>query len=175
MLNLFCLAVRYLAHSLSLSRLHFKTAADAQYIINTCINKAYMNIYELLQSHKEPSPLGLNLNNLGKCTRLVLTVKPVVSGHSKRTKKLKFKTGYSLMQVKSIAESSKGSFTPRAIQWPHPLDVIQYARSSYCYKYVGWKKNYFSYFSTYTYVVGAQKIQWDGSFEHPKQTLKLMI
>ena len=37
------------------------------------------------------------------------TVKPVLSGHSKRTPKLVFKTDYLLMQVKSIAECSKGS------------------------------------------------------------------
>ena len=33
------------------------------------------------------------------------TVKPVLSGHSKRRPKLVFKTNYCLMQVKSIAES----------------------------------------------------------------------
>ena len=36
-------------------------------------------------------------------------VKPVLSGHSKRTPKLVFNTDYSLKQVKSIAECSKGS------------------------------------------------------------------
>ena len=36
------------------------------------------------------------------------TVKPVLSGHSKRRQKLVFKTDYGLMQVKSIAECSKG-------------------------------------------------------------------
>ena len=39
------------------------------------------------------------------------TVKPVLSGQSKRTPKLFFKTDYRLMQVKSIAECSKGSIT----------------------------------------------------------------
>ena len=37
------------------------------------------------------------------------TVKPVLSGHSKRRPKLVFKTNYRLMQAKSIAECSKGS------------------------------------------------------------------
>ena len=37
------------------------------------------------------------------------TVKPVLSVHSKRRPKLVFKTDYRLMQVKSIAECSKGS------------------------------------------------------------------
>ena len=37
------------------------------------------------------------------------TVKPVLSGHSKQDQKLDFKTDYRLMQVKSIAECSKGS------------------------------------------------------------------
>ena len=36
------------------------------------------------------------------------TVKPVIRGHSKRRPKLVFKTDYGLMQVKSIAECSKG-------------------------------------------------------------------
>ena len=37
------------------------------------------------------------------------TVKPAISGHSKRRLKLVMKTVYHLMQVKSIAECSKGS------------------------------------------------------------------
>ena len=39
----------------------------------------------------------------------LITVKPVLSGHSKRRPKLVFKTDYRLMQVKSIAECFKGS------------------------------------------------------------------
>ena len=38
------------------------------------------------------------------------TVKPVLSGHSKRTPKIGFKTDYRLMQFKIIAECSKGTF-----------------------------------------------------------------
>ena len=38
------------------------------------------------------------------------TVKPVLSGHSRRRPKLAFKTDYCLMQVKSIAECSKRAF-----------------------------------------------------------------
>ena len=37
------------------------------------------------------------------------TVKPVVSGYSKRTPKLGFKINYRLIQVKSIAECANGS------------------------------------------------------------------
>ena len=40
---------------------------------------------------------------------LLLTIKPVLSGHSNKDQKLVFKTNYRLMQVKSIAECSKGS------------------------------------------------------------------
>ena len=47
-------------------------------------------------------------------------VKPVLSGHSKRIPKLVFKTNYRLMQVKSIAEPSKGS-------------ILQYFRPSLSY------------------------------------------
>ena len=50
------------------------------------------------------------------------TVKPVLSGHSKRTQKLFFKTDYRLMQVKSIAECSKGS-------------ILQYFRPSLSYHF----------------------------------------
>ena len=51
---------------------------------------------------------------------IVDTVKPVLSGHSKRRQKLVFKTDYRLMQVKSIAECSKGS-------------ILQYFRPSSSY------------------------------------------
>ena len=37
---------------------------------------------------------------------ILYTVKPIVRGHSKRRPKLVIKTGYHLMQVKSIAECS---------------------------------------------------------------------
>ena len=48
------------------------------------------------------------------------TVKPVLSGQSKRRPKVVFKTDYCLMQVKSIAECSKGS-------------ILQYFRPSLSY------------------------------------------
>ena len=48
------------------------------------------------------------------------TVKPFLSCHSKRTPKLVFKADYRLMQVKSIAEYSKGS-------------ILQYFRPSLSY------------------------------------------
>ena len=38
-----------------------------------------------------------------------ITVKPVLSGHSKKDQILGFQTDYCLMQVKSIAECSSGS------------------------------------------------------------------
>ena len=49
-----------------------------------------------------------------------ITVKPVLSGHQKRRPKMGFKTDYRLMQVKSIAECSKGS-------------ILQYFRPSLSY------------------------------------------
>ena len=48
------------------------------------------------------------------------TVKPVLSGHSIKDQKFGFKTDYRLMQVKSIAECSKGS-------------ILQYFRPSLSY------------------------------------------
>ena len=50
----------------------------------------------------------INLKNDSRTVKLI-TVKPVLSGHSKRITKLVFKTDYRLMQVKSIAECSNGS------------------------------------------------------------------
>ena len=52
-----------------------------------------------------------------------ITVEPVLSGHSKRTQKLVFKTDYRLMQVKSIAECSKlpffiKTFVLYIFEWP---------------------------------------------------------
>ena len=44
-----------------------------------------------------------------KMPTIVVTVKSVLSNHSKGRPKLFFKTDYRLMQVKSIAECSKGS------------------------------------------------------------------
>ena len=48
------------------------------------------------------------------------TVKPALSDHSQKDRKLVFKTDYRLMQVKSIAECSKGS-------------ILQYFRPSLSY------------------------------------------
>ena len=48
------------------------------------------------------------------------TVKTVLRGHSKRRQKIVFKTDYHFMQVKSIAECSKGS-------------ILQYFRPSLSY------------------------------------------
>ena len=51
------------------------------------------------------------------------TVQPVLSSHLKENPKLVFKTNYRLMQVKSIAECSKGS-------------ILQYFRPSLSYHFV---------------------------------------
>ena len=59
-------------------------------------------------------------NNNGPKIAFIVTVKPVLSGHSERRPKLVFKTDYRLMQVKSIAECSKGS-------------ILQYFRPSLSY------------------------------------------
>ena len=52
------------------------------------------------------------------------TVKLVLGGHSKKTKKLVFNIDYCLMQVKSIAECSKGSilqYFPPSLSYHLPL------------------------------------------------------
>ena len=48
--------------------------------------------------------------NVGNRPAHEITVKPVLSGHSKIDHQLLFKMDYSLMQVKSIAECSKRAF-----------------------------------------------------------------
>ena len=59
----------------------------------------------------------------------VSTEKTVLSGHSKRRQKLIFKTDYRLMQVKSIAECSKG----RILQYFRPsLSYYLSLRSLFC-------------------------------------------
>ena len=56
---------------------------------------------------------GLREAHINRETDVILanpgTVNPVLSGHSKRRPKLVFKTNYRLMQVKSIAECSRGT------------------------------------------------------------------
>ena len=44
------------------------------------------------------------------CTKRMITVKPVLSGHSKEDPEKGFKTDNRLMQVKSIVECSRGAF-----------------------------------------------------------------
>ena len=51
-----------------------------------------------------------NLDKFPTMQRVNCTVKPVLSGHSKKRQKLFFKTDYRLKQVKSIAECSIGAF-----------------------------------------------------------------
>ena len=52
--------------------------------------------------------MAFNKVNGDQLAHILYTVKPVLSGHLKRTLKLVFKTDYRLMQVRSIAECSKG-------------------------------------------------------------------
>ena len=50
------------------------------------------------------------------------TVKPVQNGHSQKDRKLIFRTNYRLMQVKSIAECSKGSI----LQYFRPVITLPF-------------------------------------------------
>ena len=68
----------------------------------------------------ERSFLTRGIYSLYLTNTYIHTVKPVLSGHSKRRPKLVFNTYYPLMQVKSIAECSKGS-------------ILQYFRPSLSY------------------------------------------
>ena len=82
------------------------------------------------------------------------TVKPILSGHSKRRQKLIFKTDYHLLQVKSIAECSKMSI----LQYFRPsLSYHLSLRSLFCIFLSGRLRQVFtvlSYSSVITYVLG---------------------
>ena len=78
------------------------------------------------------SPADLDLHCFQKAKYMYLvftlfskeyTVKPVLRINSKRRPKIGFKTNYSLMQVKSIAECSNGS-------------ILQYFRPSLSYRVI---------------------------------------
>ena len=62
-----------------------------------------MGVIECVK-HELMQPFGVLYERDSK-----FTVKPVLNGHSQKDRKLVFKTNYRLMQVKSIAECSKGS------------------------------------------------------------------
>ena len=62
------------------------------------------------------------------------TVKPVLSGHSKRRPNMVFNTDYRLMQIKSIAECSNGSI----LQYFRPsLSYHMSLRSLFCLFLIG--------------------------------------
>ena len=59
---------------------------------------------------------------------LVCTVKPVLSGHSKKTPKKVFKTNNRLMQVKSIAESRiHSAVLLTCIKLPHSFKTFVFS------------------------------------------------
>ena len=64
-------------------------------ITNTCTSVRFIFSY------------GMECKHL--CAVKVNAIKPVQNDHSQKDQKLVFKTSYCLMQVKSIAECSKGS------------------------------------------------------------------
>ena len=69
-----------------------------------------------LVSVAKQAGLNLNRSHTPKTARPNYnTVKPVLSGHSKRRPKLVFKTDYRLIQVKSVAECSNGAMKHSAI------------------------------------------------------------
>ena len=89
-----------------------------------------------------------------------LSITSLKQPHSKKGQKWVFKTNYRLMQVKSIAECSKGSI----LQYMWPALSYHMALRPFLYIFewplkTGFTvfKNYFSYFSTKIYVMGTQK------------------
>ena len=73
------------------------------------IMRHFIRVYTVFQDKKDHQ--RNNYNFIWKLYHVTprYTVKPVISGHSKRKPKLVFKNDYCSMQVKSIAECSKGS------------------------------------------------------------------
>ena len=59
-----------------------------------------------------------------KLLLLGATVKPVYNGHSKKDRKLVFKTNYRLMQVKSIAEGEHSTIRSTFIKLPFVIQVF---------------------------------------------------
>ena len=79
-----------------------------------------LNIQCKLSSNKNQTVFSFSDAQVGMHLYYLHTVKPVLSGHSKRRPKLVFKTDYQLIQVKSIAECSKRS-------------ILQYFRPSFSF------------------------------------------
>ena len=80
---------------------------------------------------------------------ILCTVKPVLSGHSKRRPKIVFKTDYRLMQVKSIAECSNGSI----LQYFRPsLSHHLSLRSLFCLFLSGYLKQVLLYYTPLQYL-----------------------
>ena len=66
--------------------------------------------------------------------RSLVSLKPVYNGHSQKDQKMVFQTDYRLLQVKSIAECSKGSI----LQYFQPSLSYQLSlRSLLCLSYTG--------------------------------------
>ena len=89
------------------------------------LNKVLMNLkkhvyYMYSKVNIEKNNLNTDLNILIAILLYQETVKPVQTSHSPKDQKLVLKTNYCLMQVKSIAECSKGS-------------ILQYFRPSFSY------------------------------------------
>ena len=79
-------------------------------------------------------------------------VKPVKNDHSLKDQKMVFKTDYRLMEVKSIAECSKGS-------------ILQYFRPSLSYQLSLLKTFVFSIFEWWFYT--SFTVCTKSSFKHP--------
>ena len=124
---------------------HSKRRPNLVFKTNYCLMQVKSIVecspWSILQSLLPSLSYHLSLRSLfclvlSGCLRQVLlysysqcTVKPVLSGHSKRRPKLVLKTDYRLMQVKSIAECSKGSI----LQYFRPsLSYHLSLRSSFC-------------------------------------------
>ena len=86
----------------------------------------------------------------GMLNAVAYSVKRVLNGHSQKGRKLVFKTNYSLMQVKSIAECSKGS-------------ILQYFRPSLSY-HLSLRPLFCLYLSGFTVSCESTKISCTGPY-----------
>ena len=91
-----------------------------QTLTSLLVNETFMPLllmltateYEISKAHKNKEISYFK--TLRCCIYPAYTIKPVLRGRSKRRQKQVFKTNYRLLQVKNIAECSKGSILQNA-------------------------------------------------------------
>ena len=101
----------------------FNKQQDVLFISSYILNQLSSNLDDKQRDQLRLTHIGSRVSsNSHQYGKLTDTVKPVLSGHSKRTPTIGFNADYCLMQVKSVAQCSNGS-------------ILQYFRPSLSYHY----------------------------------------